>query len=64
MKPLDTAISLKSIEVQGFKVELLSENQGATFRVNVKDEGGYRRTRVFVNYSEANALFSSYQQGN
>lgn len=57
-------VKLKGAEIQGLKIELLSENKGSTFRVNVTDDGGYRRTRVFVEYAEASAMFNSYLEGN
>lgn len=63
MKKTDDQIKLKSLENDGFKIELLSESNGAAFRVNITD-GAYYRTRIFVDYSEANALFDSYMQGN
>lgn len=55
---------IKSAELaDGFSVELLSENGGETYRVNYFD-GKTPRTRVFVKYEEASALFESYMQGN
>lgn len=59
----DKVLMLKSMEIEGFKVELLSESRGAVFRVNATD-GVYSKTRVFTSYDEASALFNSYAQGN
>lgn len=56
---------LKCVEVAGFKVELLLDYPGSTYRVNVShSDGSFPRTRVFVDYDEACALFDSYLQGN
>lgn len=61
---LVTATKMKSAELKdGFSVELLSENGGEQYRVNYFD-GHTPRTRVFVDYNEASALFESYLQGN
>lgn len=61
LKQIET-VKLKSAELEGVKVELLSENGGTTFRVNIND--GTPRTRVFSDYNEASDLFDSYVQGN
>ena len=57
-------IKIKSAEVDGFKVELISESKGMLFRVNATDGAGYPKTRIFTEYAEASALFDSYLQGN
>ena len=64
MQALVKVVKIKSAELKdGFKVELLSEGDGAAYRVNVEFDG-IPRTRVFTNYAEASALFESYMQGN
>lgn len=55
-------IRLKSMTIEGIDVELVAEGP-SLYRVNIND-GAYNRTRVFVDYAEASALFDSYLQGN
>lgn len=57
-------ILIKSVELAGLKVELLSENRGATFRVNVVDDENHTRTRVFSNYVDASIFFNVTVEGN
>lgn len=54
--------TIKSIEVEGTKIELTSN--GSVFNLNVTNEYGYRTSRAFTDYSEASKTFDTYLRGN